>query len=244
MTSTPPLALLLPPSEGKAEGGRGRWDPAAGAVAFRGLAERREQVACALAAIGGGDEKLLGVGGAHLVRAQSANGSLLGAPVRRAGERYTGVVWDHLGLASLSTEARRRAHGSIVVVSGLMGVVGVDDPVPDYRLKMGASLAPMGKLSTWWRPAVSETIGRWAKRRFVVDLLPLEHRAAFEPEGKRGVSVAFVERAGGGTGRVVGHDAKAAKGRLARHLLCSDLHPLDALEAWADDRFALSIVAW
>ena len=145
---------------------------------------------------------------------------------------------------ALSTEARRRAHGSIVVVSGLMGVVGVDDPVPDYRLKMGASLAPLGKLSTWWRPAVSETIGRWAKRRFVVDLLPLEHRAAFEPEGKRGVSVAFVERAGGGTGRVVGHDAKAAKGRLARHLLCSDLHPLDALEAWADDRFALSIVAW
>lgn len=239
-----PLSLLLPPSEGKAGGGRGRWDPASGTAAFRGLADRREQVARALAAIGGGDEKLLGVGGAHLARAQSANATLLGAPVRKAGERYTGVVWDHLGLDSLPEPARKRAHGAVAVVSGLMGVVGVDDPVPDYRLKMGVSLAPMGKLSTWWRPAVSETIGRWAKRRFVVDLLPLEHRATFEPAGLRGVSVAFVERAGGGAGRVVGHDAKAAKGRLARHVLCSELHPLDALESWTDERFALSIVAW
>jgi cytoplasmic iron level regulating protein YaaA (DUF328/UPF0246 family) len=238
------LALLLPPSEGKARGGRGHWDPANGRVAsFAALGERREQVARALAAVGGGDEKLLGVGGNHLARAQSANTSLLGGPVLRASERYTGVVWDHLSLASLSPDAHTRAGGSIAVVSGLLGVVGVDDRIPDYRLKMGASLAPMGKLSTWWRPAVSEAINTWAKRRYVIDVLPNEHRAAWVPEGCRGVTVSFVERAGTSTGKVVGHDAKAAKGRFARHLLTFDGHPEDALVGWSDERFALTIVA-
>ncbi|MCB1000800.1 MAG: peroxide stress protein YaaA [Acidimicrobiales bacterium] len=227
------VALLLPPSEGKAPGGRGRWDPASGAARWRLLAERRERVARALAAAGGGDERLLGVGGGHLARAQSSNSSLLGAPVRRAGERYTGVVWDHLALASLDDDARRRAHRSIVVVSALLGVVGVDDPVPDYRLKMGASLSPLGRMATWWRPAVSDAINGWARRRFVVDLLPNEHRAAWVPEGVRGVSVTFVER----DGKVAGHDAKAAKGRLARHVLATGGHPLGALERWQDARF-------
>ena len=233
------VSLLLPPSEGKAEGGRGRWDPGAGRQAtFRALGDRRAQVARALAAVGGGDEKLLGVGGAHLARAQSANTSLLGAPTLPAARRYTGVVWDHLDLASLDAAARTRATSSIAVVSGLLGVVGVDDQVPDYRLKMGASLAPMGKLSTWWRPAMSEAINTWARRRVVIDLLPQEHRAAWVPEGVQGVSVSFVER----SGKVAGHDAKAAKGRLARHVLTFDGHPLDALAAWSDERFDLAVV--
>jgi len=235
------LSLLLPPSEGKAVGGRGTWDPTAGSNRhLRELAGRREQVARALAAHGGGDEKLLGVGGAHLTRAQSANASLLaGAPVLRAAARYTGVVWDHLDLASLPADARARARSSVVVVSGLLGVVGVDDPVPDYRLKMGASLPPLGKLSTWWRPAVSTAINTWAARRFVVDVLPQEHRAAWVPDGVQGVSVSFVER----TGKVAGHDAKAAKGRFARHVLLFDGHPLDAIATWSDERFDLCTMA-
>ncbi len=233
------LSLLLPPSEGKAEGGRGRWDPRAGRqTAFRTLGDRREEIARALATVGGGDEKLLGVGGAHLARAQSSNTSLLGGPTLPASRRYTGVVWDHLDLGSLDPVARTRATSSIAVVSGLLGVVGVDDQVPDYRLKMGASLPPMGKLSTWWRPAVSEAINGWARRRFVVDLLPNEHRAAWVPDGVTGVSVSFVER----NGKVAGHDAKAAKGRLARHVLTFDGHPIDALAAWSDERFDLAIV--
>lgn len=239
-----PVALLLPPSEGKAYGGRGRWDPTRARVpAFAALGERRELVARALAAVAGGDEKLLGVGGAHLVRAQSANSSLLGAPVLRAAERYTGVVWDHLDLATLSPHERTKAGVSIAVVSGLLGVVGVDDRIPDYRLKMGASLAPMGKLSTWWRPAVSAAINTWAKRRYVVDLLPNEHRAAWVPDGVRGVTVSFVERDSIAAGKVVGHDAKAAKGRLTRHVLTYDGHPEDALATWSDARFAVTTVA-
>ena len=159
------------------------------------------------------------------------------SPSLPAWRRYTGVVWGALDVASLTTPARRRALSSVVVISGLLGLVRLDDPTPDYRLKMGASLAPYGVLSRWWRPAVSDALTQWGARRFVVDLLPHEHRAACAGARLRGVSVAFVEC----NGKVAGHDAKAAKGRLARHLLTSSTHPADALAAWSDDRFDLVI---
>lgn len=252
MSTSPTLAVLLPPSEGKAEGGDGpAWDPADG-VFGPTLGVWREQVADRLAEIGGGDEKLLGVGGKHLLRAQSSNASLVGSPSLPAWRRYTGVVWDHLGVESLSSAGRRLASDSVFVISGLLGVVALDDPTPDYRLKMGASLAPFGKLSTWWRPDLTEALDDVLAGRFVVDLLPNEHRAAWEPDTSRFagfVSVSFVERDGSKKGAVVGHDAKAAKGMLARHLLetvssgrATGAAAVEAaLASYRHPRFALSL---
>jgi cytoplasmic iron level regulating protein YaaA (DUF328/UPF0246 family) len=222
--------LLLPPSEGKAVGGRAgtAWTPDSGTFGGRLHAERAA-VAEALASAGGGDERLLGVRGDHLLRAQSANATLIGSPTLPAWRRYTGVVWDHLDPATLTADARRR----IVVVSGLLGLVRADDPVPDYRLKMSVSLPPIGNLARWWRPTLAAALGRSTRGRVVVDLLPQEHRAAIDEEalaGAEGVTVSLVDP----SGRPGGHMAKAAKGELARALL---ERGLDALDTWRHERF-------
>jgi cytoplasmic iron level regulating protein YaaA (DUF328/UPF0246 family) len=187
-------------------------------------------VAARLAAIGGGNEKLLGVRGEHLARAQSANSSLIGAPTLPAWQRYTGVVWDHLDPSTLPAAALRR----IVVVSGLLGLVRGDDPVPDYRLKMGANLAPLGKLSTWWRADVTSALRATARKRLVIDLLPQEHRAALDLTGFDGVSLTLVDR----TGKPGGHFAKAAKGELARAIL---LDGPGVIDTWHHPQFDLII---
>ncbi len=226
--------LLLPPSEGKAGGGSSRragWAPDGGSFG-RMLGDRRAAVVDALAASGGGDERLLGVRGEHLLRAQSSNSSLIGAATLPAWQRYTGVVWDHLDPGTLSPDARKRT----VVVSGLLGLVRGDDPVPDYRLKMSANLRPLGKLSTWWRDDLSAELRRLARRRFVVDLLPQEHRAALDHDGLDGISVTLVDR----TGKPGGHFAKAAKGELARAIL---LDGLDVIDTWHHPRFDLIVTA-
>ena len=235
---TPPLAILLPPSEGKAEGGHApRWKAGSGSFGSA-LRRPRAEVVSALLAAKGGDAKLLGVSGKHLARAQEANRELDGAPTLPACERYTGVVWGHLSPDTLSAKARARAVDSVVVVSGLLGLVGFDDPVPDYRVKMGASLKPMGKLSTWWRDPLSTTLNDWADGRVVIDLLPNEHRAAWTPSDsmREHVVVSFVEK----SGKVAGHDAKAAKGLLARHLLEKPGDPMEALRSWTHPRFRIS----
>jgi uncharacterized protein len=231
------LSILLPPSESKAEGGDGEpWSPAAGTFG-PALAARRAIIAKELRRAKGGNERLLGVKGANVDRARHANRSLVGAPTLPAWRRYTGVVWDHLAAADLTARQRR----SIIVVSGLHGLIRGDDPTPDYRLKIGANLAPLGVLSTWWRTTLSAALDEYTTRRgsnrFVVDLLPVEHRAAWVPDGVDGVSVALRDR----SGRSGGHFAKAAKGDLARHLLTSTDPPLDALSTWDHPHYAVEI---
>ena len=232
------LAILLPPSEGKAPGGDlPGWDPGSGR--FGAALERpRRRVARALKLAKGGDEKLLGVGGETLTRAQVANRRLVGAPVLPASERFTGVVWDHLDLATLAPPARTRAADAVVVVSALCGLVALDDPVPDHRLKLSVSLGALGRVATFWRPAISAALNDHLEGRLVIDLLPTEHAAAWNPDLQRYDlrRVRLIDR----DGRSAGHFAKAAKGRLARALVEAD-DPEQVLARWTDDDFSLTI---
>jgi cytoplasmic iron level regulating protein YaaA (DUF328/UPF0246 family) len=200
------VVVLLPPSEGKAAGGDGRWTARSGA--FASLAARRREVVAAYASALD-DPKVLGVKGPALERAQAA-GRLLGrgrAPALPAAERFTGVVWQHLQPADLPVER-------IAIVSALLGACAGDDPVPDFRLKLSVSLPALGRLDRFWRPHVSTALRRWADGREVWDLLPNEHAAAVELAGA--VRVRFEG--------VSGHDAKAAKGAFARHVLLTGGH--------------------
>ena len=238
------FVILLPPSEGKAEGGaaRTKWKTAAGRFGAS-LGPRRAEVAAALGAAGGGDAGLLGVGGKHLERARAANSSLIGAPTLPAAERYTGVVWDHLDLAGMTAAQRDRALPRIVVPSGLMGVCLASDPVPDYRLKMGGRLAGLsGTMAKWWLDDVSDAINDYARGCVVIDLLPNEHRAAYRADPELVAAHVIVDLVTP-TGKAGGHDAKAAKGRLARHLLlttpmiASTKDLLSATKKFSDQRF-------
>lgn len=225
--------LLLPPSEGKAPGGGPRYRPGSGAFG-RALRPAREEVIAALGDAGGGDERLLGVGGRHLERALEANRLVATGRARSlpAAARYTGVVHDHAGLRDHADDGR------IVIVSALLGLVAPGDPVPEYRLKMGASLPPLGRLAAWWRPRLSPVLNRRLAGADVVDLLPQEHAAAWEPTPRRYASlhrVRFRDAAGG----VGGHDAKAAKGLLVRHLLATDAPVDEALASFAHPRYAI-----
>ena len=145
---------------------------------------------------------------------------VVGSPTLPAHERYTGVVWQHLDPATLTRVARARAESGVVAVSGLLGLVGFDDPVPDYRCKMGASLPPLGKLSRWWRPRLTEALAARIGTATVVDLLPEEHAAALDrallaEAARHYLRVEFTD----GGGRAAGHGAKAAKGLAARAVL-------------------------
>ncbi len=218
--ATQDFLLLLPPSEGKSEAGNQShlWTPRLGAFGAA-LEVSRTQIAAQLRKDKGGAQKLLGVNGAHLTRAQSCNMQLVNAPCLPAWQRYTGVVWDHLDLASLTATGRNAFVKRIIVPSGLLGLVRADDQIPDYRLKMGARLAPFGTMSKFWNEAITDALIATVKKRAVIDLLPNEHRAAINWDLLDNVvRVDLVSHSGAIVG---GHNAKAAKGLLARHLLVS-----------------------
>jgi cytoplasmic iron level regulating protein YaaA (DUF328/UPF0246 family) len=215
------VIVLLPPSEGKAEGGRRTWSFDDGA--FGAFAERRREVVLALA---DADPKVFGVSGALAERAAEAAQALRAgtAPVLPAWQRFTGVVWGHLDPASLPPATRRR----IVVPSALLGLCRGDDPVPDFRLKLSVSLPGLGRLDRWWRPALTDALAK--TRGPIVDFLPNEHAAAVDlgPLVRRVVRIRFADAGGA----AVGHDAKAAKGIVARAVLLDGVDALDGF-TWA-----------
>lgn len=217
-TSRRSPVILLPPSAGKAPGGRGApWRPGVGS--FPELDAARCQVLDALGARGvdGG----AAVGGAAVAT----------SPTRPAMARYTGVLFTHLDWPSLPADARRAGNRTVLVASGLWGLSAPTDPRPAYRLAMGDSLPPLGKLSTWWRPHLTAVLAERLAGRLVWDLLPAEHSAAWQPAAvpcARRVTVRFVDR----RGRTVSHWNKLLKGALVRHLLLEPPSGPEDLAHW------------
>ena len=228
---TAALLVLVPPSEAKTPGGTMRMSVGPFDVALG--EDRRRVVAALIEALDGASarrqELILNARGPLLERALEATRQLSGERVPRlaAWQRYSGVVWSHLDPASLAPVVRRR----ILIPSSLYGITTAEDRIADFRLKMNVGLAPLGTMSTFWRPRVTPALIAHAKRSTIVNLLPLEHEAAVDmgelTRSRRVVRVQFIDGVGGTT---VGHDAKAVKGVLARNLLIGGLESLKDFE--------------
>lgn len=225
------LIVLLPPSEGKQPDGVKK---ATSDVFARSLGTEREMVKRALREALATEsraklEKLLKVKGPLLDRALSATELYVAnkAPVLKAFERYSGVVWTHLEPATLTKTQRDR----ILIPSGVYGVTTANDDIADYRLKMDVRLGDVGLVSTFWRSSVSQVIAKATKGTTLVNLLPKEHEQAIDFDLLRETtdvrSIQFLTATGNG---VAGHDAKAVKGVVARLLITSGWDALRGFE--------------
>jgi hypothetical protein len=217
------LFALIPPSQGKAPGGRRQNS----AGTFDVLEGPRQEVLDALrtflsAASTAQLEVALSARGPLLERALSSTQQVLDgtAPLLPAWRRYEGVVWNYLAPDSLTSTQRRR----ILVPSGLYGLLAGDDRIADYRLKMNARLTNMPSLSRFWRPSVTEALLEGTAHATLVNFLPKEHVASIDMERvKTRRNVIDVHFVAPDESKAVGHDAKAVKGVLARAVLSEGL---------------------
>lgn len=227
------MLVLLPPSEGKATGGS-RSPLDLGALSLPGLGEARARVLDELVTLCSGDEakaaEVLGLS-AGLRGEVAKNAALRSAGTRPAGEIYTGVLYDALGLATLPSAARRRAARSLLVFSGLWGAVRVGDRIPSYRCSMGVKLPGLGALGAFWRTPMATVLPEAAGNGLVLDLRSAAYTTAWKPKGEvaeRTATVRVLQSKivdGVEKRSVVSHFNKATKGRMVRDLLTSDAEP-------------------
>jgi uncharacterized protein len=221
------VLVLLPPSEGKASSGRGApLKP--DSLSLPGLAAARQAVLAELVELCAGDEEkareVLGL--SEGLRGEVAkNAGLLTAGARPAGEIYTGVLYDALGLATLDPAAKRRAARSLLVFSGLWGAIGVTDRIPSYRCSMGVRLPGLGALAGHWRAPMAEVLPEAAGDGLVLDLRSAAYAAAWKPKGEVAGRTATVRVLHAPTRKVVSHFNKATKGRVVRALLTGGIAP-------------------
>jgi cytoplasmic iron level regulating protein YaaA (DUF328/UPF0246 family) len=212
------VLILLPPSETKVQGGTGR-SLLLGALRFPELTRTRSAVLRALLELSADPDaavRALGLGPTQHGEL-AINRAVRRSPTLAAIDRYTGVLFDALGAATLSSEARRFAGEHLVIQSALFGPVGALDPLPGYRLSHSSRLpgVRLGKL--WPEPAGA------ALRRvggLVVDLRS-EGYAKLGPLSapERTVSVRVVSVGDDGRLRALNHFNKTSKGLFARALL-------------------------
>lgn len=231
------MFVLLPPSEGKAEARPGR-PLDLGSLSFPTLTATRRALLTELAEVCAGPQpdalRILGLrpGQADALarnrelagtaaRSRRRSGSASSGPVGAlpAGEVYTGVLYDALGLADLDAAARARAEDRLLIFSGLWGVLRIGDRIPPYRLSMGTRLPTAGPLAPCWRAPLSELLPRATAGRLILDLRSSAYAAAWRPSGAAADRTVTVRVLRAATRTVVSHTNKAAKGRLTRDLL-------------------------
>ncbi|MGW5426163.1 peroxide stress protein YaaA [Streptomyces sp. NPDC004059] len=226
------MLVLLPPSEGKANSGEGA-PLELSSLSLPGLTAARRAVLTELVELCTGDEEkareVLGL--SEGLRGEIAkNTALPTAGARPAGEIYTGVLYDALGLDTLEVAARRRAADSLLVFSGLWGAVRVTDPIPSYRCSMGVKLPGLGALAGHWRAPMAEVLPEAAGDGLVLDLRSSAYAAAWKPKGELAGRTATVRVLHAPTRKVVSHFNKATKGRMVRSLLTAGAAPKDPAE--------------
>jgi cytoplasmic iron level regulating protein YaaA (DUF328/UPF0246 family) len=218
--------ILLPPSEGKAAGGDGsplNFD----LLSFGPLNHTRVRIAKSLAQLSQRPrvaKKLMGVKGTALEKAMADNACLVEAPTLPAVERYSGVMYDSIDYQSLDRDAREAFDRTVIIMSGLFGMIRPLDMIPAYKLKMGAPLLRRRTCASIWKPLISKSLASAAENDVIWDLLPIEHSAAWHPSivpYKTRFKIKFVESTADGRTKTVSHLSKALKGELVRHLVCN-----------------------
>jgi cytoplasmic iron level regulating protein YaaA (DUF328/UPF0246 family) len=216
------VLILLPPSEGKAVPRRGGvLRPEAWPLE---MALAREQVLAVLMNLCQGDPALaaatLGVGTGQADEVER-NGRLLGVPTATAERVYTGVLYEALGLTTLSTSAHRRAVNRVAITSSLYGLVRPGERIAPYRLAGGVTLPGLGPVASHWRGVLDPVVRAWAGSGLIMDLRSTTYAGFWRPAADLAPRVATVRVLHETDGRrsIVSHFNKATKGRLVRALL-------------------------
>ncbi|MDP9117018.1 MAG: YaaA family protein [Actinomycetota bacterium] len=218
------LRFLLPPSEAKATGGRGR--PLRATLRATPIEHAREPVLRDVALLAAGD-RAAAAAALHLppacaAAALAANCAVLDSATMPALRRYTGVVYEGLGFRSLTPGQQSLAGRSVLIFSGLFGIVRGDDPVPNYRVPANANLPHIGLARTYWRHALAEIVPPLLGAGVVIDLRSADYAAVWRPTPDlldRVISVRVLSKRPTGRYAVVSYASKLAKGKLCRELI-------------------------
>ncbi|MFU8839984.1 MAG: peroxide stress protein YaaA [Nitriliruptoraceae bacterium] len=214
--------VLLPPARGKTPGGAGPRYGAALDAAHPLTPARRTVLAAAVDAARTLDDdalaRLAGVRHRDVDHARTLLRHLETAPTLPVGVRTAGIVHRNAGLAE-ATDRAAALPVEVLLVSGLLGIAGLDEPMPDHRLELAVTLPPLGGLATFWRRALADHLDERLAGRAVIDLLPGEHARAVEPalRGRAGWTQVAFERPDGSAANAA--RTKVAKGRLVAALL-------------------------
>lgn len=209
--------VLIPPSEGKAEGGGG--EP------LKQYPRGVEEIHKRFLKCDGSYKHLIGVRGDYLEKSIERNKNILETPTMPAIQRYTGTVYKYLDYETV--ENKEYLHSHIYITSAMFGLVKATQEIPNYKLKMSKLRA-----YKWWKKKTKEFLEDF----FVVDVLTTTHRKSVSYE--EGIEIDFKIARDDGTLRGAGHSGKKIKGKFVRYLAEKNVTTLEGIKEFSRDGFS------
>jgi cytoplasmic iron level regulating protein YaaA (DUF328/UPF0246 family) len=213
--------ILLPPSEGKTDG-TNKNVLNLEKLSYLQLTLKRVELLTAVIAMAKGPtaktRSILSISAKQdfeILRDQQ----LLTAPTGPAWSVYTGVLYDAIGISTLSPTAKAKFEKDNFVVSALFGLISASDVIPAYRLSGDTVVPKIGTLGKFWGDAITNALS--ASEDFVIDL----RSGNYVKLGVTPTSIAdhvvvprIMQHMPKGAPKVVSHSNKASKGRIVRAL--------------------------
>lgn len=204
--------------------------------------ERRELIDTLQEVIEDEDEDtlsdLFGLEGYELEEAVRVNSEIYDAPLMSALDRYSpGIMYAAMDFANLPTGAQRRLLENGVILSGLFGLLRPDDLIPNYQLGMDVSIPDIGPVADYWRPVVSPILNDSLEGRWVWDLLPEVHRAAWTDEHtyEARVEVTFEREEDGERVPITGEDLEVQRGQFVNFIVQETAEEMEDLREWTEE---------
>lgn len=220
------MRILLPPSEAKLAGGTG---PSLAELEFAdtALGRHRRRLANAVERTARGRASTAATAFAlpPAVAAQAiqANSTVLTSVTVAALDRYRGAVYQALDVDTLCPPARACADASVLIFSGLFGVLAATEHVPDYRVPAAAVLPRIGGAGASWRAVLAAELPRRLADDVAIDLRSTDYTAMWRPSAADTVCsvipVRMLSRRPDGRLAVTSFFSKRGKGLLARALV-------------------------
>jgi cytoplasmic iron level regulating protein YaaA (DUF328/UPF0246 family) len=209
--------ILLPPSEGKTDG-ISKKPLNVKKLSYPQLTSKREELLAAVVSMAKGPtaktRSILSISAKQdfeILRDQQ----LLTAPTGPAWSVYTGVLYDAIGIATLSPTAKAKFEKDNFVVSALFGLISVADLIPAYRLSGDTVVPKIGTLGKFWGSAITSALCDC--NDFVIDL----RSGNYVKLGATPAAIAdqvvvprIMQHMPKGAPKVVSHSNKASKGRI------------------------------
>ncbi len=240
----PKFSILLPPAEGKQEGGNpfapDMFDYRTSNTFnyFHQLKpERRRLIDHLHTVIKSGEHDLSALFGLKEVALEAAVAANLGiykSPLISALDRYApGVMYQAMDFQGLPTGAQRRLLEEGIIFSGMFGLLRPDDLIPMYKLKMDADIPGLGKVNQFWKESLSKALNETIADRWVWNFLPGIHEDAWTNEVTYEAMVRvkfFVQK--GSEREPVTHGVKPLRGKLANYIVRETVEDLEMLAEW------------
>lgn len=206
--------ILLPPSEGKIEGGENN---------FKNLNKNSEELIKFLQENISKEEttkleKAFKVKDKNLDKALHLLNNIQNEKTLPAIKRFNGVMFKAINYDSMSKVQKNNFNNKVLFIDGLFGILKPQNLIPNYKLPIDAKINTI-KIDKYWRGKLEKYFVEEFDNSLIIDILPNAHRKVLTiPSNCEYYKITFAELKNNKL-KEAGHLSKKLKAELIQYLM-------------------------